>query len=122
MQSFLCSANEALAIQDDAVSKLNSGTTVCSAQQRRLTESWERLQWEIQRLAHLRRRQGICVIATCLNERYLTKLECFREAAYLLPSEDRDGMATRLYHECIAARDAFVSHVKLHKCDSHAET
>src|SRR5215475_13122081 len=87
LQSFLCSANEAIALREDAVSRLNSGLPVCATEQRRVRESWDRLQLEIQRLRCLRQMQGIsCIIAASLNERFLITLELYREAAYLTPT------------------------------------
>jgi hypothetical protein len=57
-----------------------------------------------------------CTIAASRNERFLITLEHFREAAYWGPADEKGGIAAGLYWECIAAREAFVNHVQVHKC------
>jgi hypothetical protein len=104
LQSFLCSANEALAIQDDAIWRLKSGTAISPIQQRRFIESWDRLQWEIQRQQYLYQsnKGRPCIAAARLMERYVIKLERFREAAYLGHADDQN-IAAVLYEECLAS-------------------
>jgi hypothetical protein len=46
-------------------------------------------------------------------ERYLRKLERFREAAHVGHADDQD-IAAVLYRECQAARELFVSHLEQH--------
>src|SRR5215831_2992068 len=116
LQSFLCSAYEAQAILDDARWTLGY-KPLSSIQLRHLRESRDRFQWEMDRLARLRLADDMsCTKAACLMEKFLTTLECFREAAYLgPPGADTDGSAAGLYDECIAAREVFLSHLKLHR-------
>ena len=117
-QSFLCSANEALAIQDDAIWRLKSGAAISSIQQSRLKESWDRFLWDMQRQRCRCQSEGkSCIPAARLMEKYVIKLERFREAAWLGRTDEQD-IAAVLYQECQAARELFVGHLKFHNCDT----
>jgi hypothetical protein len=122
LQSFLCSAYEAQAILDEARWTLQY-KPLSSMQLKRLKESRDRLEWEMARLARLHLAGNMsCTTAACLMEKFLIKLECFREAAYLgPPGGETDGIVAGLYDECIGAREIFLSHVKLHKCSLSPE-
>lgn len=114
IQSFVSAAREALAVQIDFTSRLKIGIPVSTAQKRQLAESWNCVQREIDRLSWLFKAQGSsCVVAGCLNAQFLRALELFRHAYC---RTEQVEITQDIYQQCMAARDAYLSHADSHKC------